>query len=53
MGCPLGPVIERDIAGALAGIDGIESVDVPLVFDPPRSPQRMSDDATVLLGVYG
>jgi metal-sulfur cluster biosynthetic enzyme len=53
MGCPLGPVIERDIAGALAGIDGIESVDVPLVFDPPRSPQRMSDDATFLLGVYG
>jgi metal-sulfur cluster biosynthetic enzyme len=53
MGCPLGPVIERDIADTLARVDGIESVDVQLVFDPPWSPERMSDDARFLLGVYG
>jgi metal-sulfur cluster biosynthetic enzyme len=53
MGCPLGPVIERDIADALAGIDGVSSVDVRLVFEPPWSPEKMSDDARFLLGVYG
>lgn len=53
MGCPLGPVIERDIADALAGVDGVESVDVQLVFEPPWSPEQMSDDARFLLGVYG
>ncbi len=53
MGCPLGPVIERDITDALAGVEGVESVDVQLVFDPPWSPEQMSDDARFLLGVYG
>jgi len=53
MGCPLGPVIEQDIADALAGVDGIESVEVQLVFEPPWSPEKMSDDARFLLGVYG
>lgn len=52
MGCPLGPVIERDIAEALAGLDGVESVEVALVFEPPWSPEKMSDDARFLLGVY-
>ena len=53
MGCPLGPVIERDIDDALAAVDGVGSVDVQLVFDPPWSPEKMSDDAKFLLGVYG
>ncbi len=52
MGCPLGPVIERDIAEALAGVDGVSSVGVELVFDPPWTPEKMSDDAKFLLGVY-
>lgn len=52
MGCPLGPVIERDIGDALAGVDGVESVEVELVFEPPWSPEKMSDDAKFLLGVY-
>lgn len=53
MGCPLGPVIRQDIDASLAGLDGVESVDVDLVFDPPWSPERMSDDAKFLLGFYG
>ena len=53
MGCPLGPVIERDIADALDAVDGVESVEVELVFEPPWSPEMMSDGARFLLGVYG
>ena len=52
MGCPLGPMIERDIDDALAAVEGIASVDVDLVFDPPWTPEKMSDDAKFLLGVY-
>jgi metal-sulfur cluster biosynthetic enzyme len=52
MGCPLGPVIERDIADAVVRLDGVSSVDVQLVFEPPWSPEKMSDDARFLLGVY-
>lgn len=50
MGCPLGPVIERDIASALAGIDGVGSADAELVFELHRSPEKMSDEAKFLLG---
>ncbi|HZR92161.1 MAG TPA: metal-sulfur cluster assembly factor [Gaiellaceae bacterium] len=53
MGCPLGPVIERDIRQALAAVGEVRSVEVELVFEPPWSPERMSDGAKLLLGVYG
>jgi metal-sulfur cluster biosynthetic enzyme len=53
MGCPLGPVIERDIVDALHAVEGVESVETELVFEPPWSPERMSDGARFLLGVYG
>jgi metal-sulfur cluster biosynthetic enzyme len=53
MGCPIGPIIERDIVEAAGRVEGVEAVEVELVFDPPWSPERMSDDAKFLLGVYG
>jgi len=52
MGCPLGPMIQRDITDTVGDLDGVESVDVELVFDPPWSPEKMSDEARFLLGVY-
>jgi metal-sulfur cluster biosynthetic enzyme len=53
MGCPLGSVIERDIGDALAGVAGVASVEAELVFEPHWSPEKMSDEAKFLLGVYG
>jgi metal-sulfur cluster biosynthetic enzyme len=53
MGCPLGPVLERDIDDALSGVEEIESVEVELVFEPPWTPEQMSDDTKFLLGMYG
>jgi len=50
LGCPVGPVIEHDISAAALGVDGVERVDTELVFDPPWSPDRMSDDAKLVLG---
>jgi metal-sulfur cluster biosynthetic enzyme len=53
MGCPIGPMIERDIVEAAGRVDGVDTVETELVFDPPGSPERMSDDAKFLLGAYG
>lgn len=53
MGCPLGPMIDQEIRLVLSRVDGVESVETELVFDPPWSPEKMSDDARFLLGVYG
>ena len=53
MGCPIGPVIEHDMATAAVEVDGVERVDMELVFDPPWTPDRMSDDAKLVLGFLG
>ena len=50
MGCPAGPMIQEDIHNATAGVEGVEEVEVELTFDPPWSPDKMSDDAKFILG---
>lgn len=52
MGCPLGATIDREIRETAGRVDGVGAVETELVFDPPWSPERMSDDARFLLGVY-
>ena len=50
MGCPAGPLIAEDMAGAARQVEGIEDVELELTFDPPWTPDRMSDDAKFILG---
>ena len=50
MGCPVGPMIQEDIERVVSQIPGVESVESELTFDPPWSPERMSDDAKFILG---
>ena len=50
MGCPAGPMIQEGIHDAVAALPGVESVDVELTFDPPWTPDLMSDDAKFILG---
>jgi metal-sulfur cluster biosynthetic enzyme len=35
----------------MSELDGVEDVDVELTWDPPWSPERMSDDAKFILGI--
>ncbi len=51
MGCPAGPMIQEDIDRVAREIPGIEDVDVELTWDPPWTPERMSDDAKFILGI--
>ncbi len=50
MGCPAGPLIAQDIDSAVRQVEGVEEVELELTFDPPWTPDKMSDDAKFILG---
>ena len=50
MGCPAGPMIQEDIVRVAREVPGVEDVDIELTWDPPWTPERMSDDAKFILG---
>ena len=50
MGCPAGPMIQEGIHDAAASVPGVEDVEVELTWDPPWTPDRMSEDAKFILG---
>ncbi len=50
LGCPVGPLIEQQILEALNDLPGIEQVEAELTWDPPWTPDRMSEDAKFILG---
>ena len=50
MGCPAGPLIAQDMDRVTREVPGVEDVDLELTFDPPWTPDRMSDDAKFILG---
>ena len=51
MGCPAGPMIHEDIDSAVrANFESVEDVELELTWDPPWTPERMSDDAKFILG---
>ena len=50
MGCPVGPMIEQQIRETVQSMDGVDEVDAELTWDPPWSPEKMSDDAKFILG---
>jgi metal-sulfur cluster biosynthetic enzyme len=50
MGCPVGPLIQEDINRVTSELPGVEDVDVELTWDPPWTPDKMSDDAKFILG---
>jgi metal-sulfur cluster biosynthetic enzyme len=50
MGCPAGPMIQEDIDRVVQQIPGVENVQSELTFEPPWTPEKMSDDAKFILG---
>ncbi len=50
MGCPAGPMIQEDMHRAASELEGVDDVEIELTFDPPWTPDRMSDDAKFILG---
>jgi len=50
MGCPVGPMIEQQMLEVVEGLDGVDDVKAELTWEPPWSPEKMSDDAKFILG---
>jgi metal-sulfur cluster biosynthetic enzyme len=50
MGCPAGPMIQEGIHEAASRVPGVEHVDIELTWEPPWTPELMSDDAKFILG---
>ena len=50
MGCPVGPMIQENIDQIARAMPDVEDVEVELTWDPPWSPEKMSEDAKFILG---
>jgi metal-sulfur cluster biosynthetic enzyme len=51
IGCPVGPEVMAEVEGRVREVDGVASCDVTLTFDPPWTPERMTEDARWELGM--
>jgi metal-sulfur cluster biosynthetic enzyme len=47
--CPVAGTLPGEVARAVAGVEGTGEVTVELVWDPPWSKDRMSEDAKLAL----
>jgi len=50
-GCPLAPIIDREVREAVSGISEIKKLTVELVWDPPWSKDLMSEELKAEFGV--
>jgi metal-sulfur cluster biosynthetic enzyme len=48
--CPIGPQVSEQIEEFVGELDGVEEVSSSMVFTPPWSPDKMSEDAKFALG---
>ncbi|WP_430512397.1 SUF system Fe-S cluster assembly protein [Pannonibacter phragmitetus] len=51
-GCPVAGEMPGWVENAISAVPGIGAVDVSMVFDPPWTPDRMSEEARVALNWY-
>ncbi|WP_306302817.1 SUF system Fe-S cluster assembly protein [Aureimonas sp. AU20] len=51
-GCPVAGEMPGWVENAVGTVEGIQVVKVELVFDPPWTPERMSEEAQVAVGWY-
>lgn len=50
-GCGMGPYIAQQAEWAIQDMEGVEEVEIEMVFDPPWSPDLISDEAKAQLGL--
>ena len=50
-GCGMGPYIAQQAEWRIAEIEGVEDVNVELVYDPPWTPDLITEDGKKLLGL--
>jgi len=50
MGCPAGPLIQQSVEEVVRSMPEVDEVETELTWDPPWTPEKMSDDAKFILG---
>lgn len=53
MGCPASGLIEFQAKEAAATVPGVEKVDVQFTFDPPWSPEKMTEEGKEMMQAMG
>lgn len=51
-GCPVAGEMPGWVQNAVSAVEGVSDVEVNMVFDPPWTPDRMSEEAQVAVGWY-
>ena len=51
-GCPVAGEMPGWVENAVGAVEGVSGVEVKMTFDPPWSPDRMSEEARVAVGWY-
>lgn len=52
-GCPVAGEMPGDVARTVAQVPGVGEVIVKLIWEPMWTPDRMSEDAKIMLGMLG
>ncbi len=50
-GCPMGGMIAEDVKAKLKALNGVKDAQVELVFEPPWTPEKMSEEAKAQMGI--
>jgi len=51
-GCPVAGEMPGWVQNAVSTVEGVSDVEVNMTFDPPWTPDRMSEEAQVAVGWY-
>ncbi|EUB95648.1 FeS assembly SUF system protein [Rhizobium sp. CF080] len=51
-GCPVAGEMPGWVENAVGAVEGVSGVEVEMTFDPPWTPERMSEEAQVSVGWY-
>lgn len=49
-GCPIGPQVSEQIEEFVGELEGVGKVTSSMIFSPPWTPEKMSEDAKFALG---
>jgi len=51
-GCPVAGEMPGWVENAVSAVEGVSGVSVAMTFDPPWTPDRMSEEAQIAVGWY-
>ena len=51
MGCPAAQILPEQVKNKAMSIPGIREAEVKLVWDPPWTPEKMTEEGKLILGI--